>query len=792
MANDGCISDSISTAQTLPLDKRLISYQNNGISKKITGIHKLWANLTYEWIPYRFPPKIEELDIVGASETWCEISTVVLDDLEFLLRLPHHKFWSQCIYDDNLQIHLGRILQRLPRQHDYEKINNYPREILSIARKLAHKTFLVFLRLSTHKESTEFYITPIVFGKIIYDTYLFDIPKILDICVLFHDDNSTLVEKMVKNVIEKSKGRYDNDIKQTAQTIKEALYKVQGEIENLLFRTPGILSNNDTTNINQELIYIASYSADILLTIDKFISAYNPAAIIFYNSHLYCISEESSSSMQNKNKSIIKPGMCVDDVKYASFPDLISAFYENGLIPIYRRVIKQKQLGAMSTTMAEAVSSIIQTARQSAISGFRTLIYSSCIAPMLEGTENQSNEPCSTPNSPALDLAEAYLLILTSTLSDEHFFRDYSNTHNIRDDLEIYKQVGVELDQVCVQNILDVIHDLDHKLKETLRETIESDQQKGLCHSYEDASLTGNKIDQCLKTAQPSDVDALVLQVKDLFSNLGDGFILSCLEHFDYSPEHLINCLLEDNLPSQLAKMDRKMPKMPVSATNIEVSKDSIAQSVNSEPNEPPLSVHDEAFDVADSAIISMHKGKQRRAKNANVMLNDKTDLMTKQMKDRFAALSIVVDEEVINPGFSDGLYNYDDEYDDTYDDQAMGEREPDADDLETRRPFVLPQALGGGHITFVNEDSDEDLEHETKNPLDFVRNPEKVREEAERKRQEKNRKSGMSLPNRDVVGKKSGQGQEKQVLINRKNKTENKGKHTRSAADRKMSKGMF
>jgi len=46
--------------------------------------------------------------------------------------------------------------------------------------------------------------------------------------------------------------------------------------------------------------------------------------------------------------------------------------------------------------------------------------------------------------------------------------------------------------------------------------------------------------------------------------------------------------------------------------------------------------------------------------------------------------------------------------------------------------------------------------------------------------------------PNRDVVGVAKGQGQSQQVLKNRARKTENKGKHHRAMADRKMAKGMF
>ena len=48
------------------------------------------------------------------------------------------------------------------------------------------KTFLIFLRLSTHKESAVDFMGVSAFGQIIYDNFIFDIPKIIDIAVLFH------------------------------------------------------------------------------------------------------------------------------------------------------------------------------------------------------------------------------------------------------------------------------------------------------------------------------------------------------------------------------------------------------------------------------------------------------------------------------------------------------------------------------------------------------------------------------------------------------------------------------
>ena len=351
-----------------------------------------------------------------------------------------------------------------------------------------------------------------------------------------------------------------------------------------------------------------------------------------------------------------------------------------------------------------------------------------------------------------------------------------------------------------IQYLFDGISSVKFKSGGTSGEAYENVQLHGVARSnIESASSTSPKTDKCSKSTQPAEVDSLILQVRALFPNLGEGFVLCCLEYFNYSPEQVISTLLENNLPPHLASMDRNKVK------NESKPSKSITKSKDIVPNIPSLditssrsNIHDgDEFDinVNDNVDISrIHKGKQRRAKNANVMLDDKTDLKTKSMQDRFAALSIVVDEELVPTSTRGDVYDdYDDEYDDTYDDRAMGEN-ADADEYEARRPFVLPQALGGGHVTYVKEESDDESEEEIKNPLDFVRNPEEIRQEAERKRQEQYRirRGNNPNPNRDVVGQSKGQGQQKQVLINRQHKTENKGKRSRAAADKKMSKGMF
>jgi activating signal cointegrator complex subunit 2 len=277
----------------------------------------------------------------------------------------------------------------------------------------------------------------------------------------------------------------------------------------------------------------------------------------------------------------------------------------------------------------------------------------------------------------------------------------------------------------------------------------------------------------------------LAIQVRDLLPDLGSGFVEACLAYFDHNPEKVINSLLEENLPPHLMDLDRTTQKKK----ETEVARHNVFDGDEFDVN---------SRDRVDKSRV--HRGKYaltKTARDANALLDDKKDLEC--MRDRFNALSVVTDivylskEDAAAADF-DG--DYDDEYDDTYDDNAVGQEEPDAMDSDERRPFVLPRALGGGHVAHVKEqeaDVDEEEEDGGKKRDEFLRNPAQVREERERKWRESNRGRGGRPPaNKDLVGRAKGQGQDKSVLVNRARKNTNKSKGHKAGADRKQAKGMF
>ena len=71
---------------------------------------------------------------------------------------------------------------------------------------------------SSNNFSQEHFITPETYGDIIYEHFLFDILKLLDLCVLYGGANKPLLRKMVGNMFERQP-KYQDDLRTCIQSI---------------------------------------------------------------------------------------------------------------------------------------------------------------------------------------------------------------------------------------------------------------------------------------------------------------------------------------------------------------------------------------------------------------------------------------------------------------------------------------------------------------------------------------------------------------------------------------------
>ncbi|EDO27748.1 predicted protein, partial [Nematostella vectensis] len=179
-------------------------------AEEVPELHPTWMHnvqyVEYVPIPVQYPagsltPVITD---EASVEEWRERASFIDEDLKWLLCLPHNEFWCQVIFDDTLKNCLDSYLQHAPRWFDASSV--VPREVELLQKGIHHRVFMVYLRMSTHKESQSNFLTPEVFGDILYNHFLFDIPKLMDLCALYggeSNQNMPLLRKMIVNIFSK-------------------------------------------------------------------------------------------------------------------------------------------------------------------------------------------------------------------------------------------------------------------------------------------------------------------------------------------------------------------------------------------------------------------------------------------------------------------------------------------------------------------------------------------------------------------------------------------------------------
>jgi len=134
------------------------------------------------------------------------------------------RFWCQVIFDSTLHRCIDSYLSEARRPHDLTQARCVlPSDINSRLMLLHRLFFLVCLRSSTHHESPTNFIDGKVFGDILYENYIFDIPRLMDICVVYgRGSDAALVSKMVGNVF-LQQPKYNSDLHTVVASIEKVM-----------------------------------------------------------------------------------------------------------------------------------------------------------------------------------------------------------------------------------------------------------------------------------------------------------------------------------------------------------------------------------------------------------------------------------------------------------------------------------------------------------------------------------------------------------------------------------------
>ncbi|XP_032112711.1 activating signal cointegrator 1 complex subunit 2 isoform X4 [Sapajus apella] len=649
------------------------------------------------------------------------------------------------IFDETLQKCLDSYLRYVPRKFD-EWVAPAP-EVVDMQKRLHRSVFLTFLRMSTHKESKDHFISPSAFGEILYNNFLFDIPKILDLCVLFGKGNSPLLQKMIGNIFTQQPSYY-NDLDETMPTILQVFSNIlqhcglQGDGAS---STPqkleerGRLTPNDMPLL--ELKDIILYLCDTCTTLWAFLDIF-PLACQTFQKHDFC----------------------------------------------YRL------LGDLWQRLSHSRKKLMEI--------FHIILNQICLLPILESS-------CDNIQG----FIEEFLQIFSSLLQEKRFLRDYDALFPVAEDISLLQQASSVLDETRTAYILQAVESawegVDRRKATDAKDPSMTEEpngeRNGVAVTAEAVSQASShpensEEEECMGAAAAVglpvcgvELDSLISQVKDLLPDLGEGFILACLEYYHYDPEQVINNILEERLAPTLTQLDRNLDReMKPDPTPLLTSRHNVFQN--------------DEFDVfsRDSVDLSrVHKGKStRKEENTRSLLNDKRTVAAQRQ--RYEQYSVVVEEVLLQPGESLPYHNvyYEDEYDDTYDGNQVGANDADSDDeLISRRPFTIPQVLRTKVPREGQEEEDDDEEEEADEeapkPDHFVQDPAVLREKAEARRIAFLAKKGYRHDSSTAVaGSLRGHGQSRETTQERRKKEANKATRAnhnrRTMADRKRSKGMI
>ncbi|XP_045451438.1 activating signal cointegrator 1 complex subunit 2 [Melitaea cinxia] len=723
----------------LPIENVNIPVTDNGIVRNIKALDPHWVEKK-DLILYERPPSGAEL-VLGAVDAWKSKMDAYLDNLKWLLELEYHRFWSNILYHPTCMDMLVSFIQETNppyiSPHDSKDVQKLYEDI----RRLV---LIMFSRLITNKESKTQWMTKEYMADLIYDNFIFTIPILWDLCLIYGADNPKHISHLM-NAVFTLQPKYYNDAVQALIFVQEAfkyiILQVNKDYEsdeppNLpeTFKGFGEIrrpTDNKTDKITFSILKdLVIHMLDTAMTLRIFIEVYPK---------------------------------CVDIVMKTNFVLSIVQLYEYGIPLLYEKLL---EVGDETSVLYTEVEGYIDLARSELIDMLKEILAAHKSA-IFSGEGSVASS------------VEAYLSVMMDVLSERLLIKDYNACYPVSEDLEMLKQAYPDIDTVKTDFILQAIYsNLDEPIPE-----ISNDNRVNNDH-IEVPNTTDNEPGPSTDNEIPDNVreQSLICEVKDILPHLGDGFILKCLQHYSFNSERVINAILEDNLADSLRGLDTSLPIIPEDPLDKKYLETGIQR----------LNVFDgDQFDIMtrdDVDVTKIHVGKKKeKYRNFKDMLNDKTEI--KSRSDIYSKYNIVCDEEAM----------YSDEYDDTYDSDGVAPTADQTDEL--RRPFVTPRALMTGRRD-AREESEESEEVEEEKPakskMDFCVNPEEMRARREANMQARRGRGHRPPPprNTDVVGKPKGQGQEKETLLNRDRKEKHKssrGNHSRrQGAQWKRSQGMM
>lgn len=534
--------------------------------------------------------------------------------------------------------------------------------------ELCRRVFMVLYRISSNKDPGAGRGESLSIKEhtaLLLEKKLLDLPKLLDLCAIYEHDNKKLTSSLVTNAINVQPNVLDdiNIVIPQFLNIFHTMYDRCMTSLQVLTSTGSI--DNGYIQLQKDFLEVLDYINDAIVTLDSFVGAYQPAALLF------CASFEMSYGVDELLNTLSR-------LYDSLLPSLLQGF----------KVMSKSQSNVEASTdsmLSDIALGTRMLSKRTVRFGWRLLHY--CY---LNDQLREHDTQTSTKMFPAK--VEDPMIrgdILVQTLKDINREATYSSQVNHRNTF----LHALESEFQLMSRIGDIrnkgwIHIDDEQFQFISR----------LCGSTHtswnvvlDLPVSSHSGELQQKNEETAIVESKISQIRDLFPDYGKGFLTACLEAYNLNPEEVIQRILEGTLHQDLLALDTSLEEMPQKKIAPTAMKDKgkgilveiapqitknppkvaethyIAQggssSATSSASQGPSSVISSASQGPSSAISSASLDppssvpQGRFTRKANNDLPDTAILDSKNAKD--AVRSVILDSQ----------YEYEDEYDDSFDD---------------------------------------------------------------------------------------------------------------------------
>eukprot|EP01052_Picozoa_sp_SAG31_P010662 SAG31_NODE_590_length_13794_cov_22.123695_1_plen_914_part_00 len=170
--------------------------------------------------------------LLGAANDRDDVLRFANQDCATLLRLPHHEFWSHVVHNRSFQRFKDTYLRHSRRYFDGEwsavALGESHRRLpppSDVESELARRVFFILLRMSQPRESSVHFMTEEEFGQLVYEEWLWDVPALLDLAVIYGRANEELVGQIVGRIFQLQPS-YAQDLSSAGELVGVRLQEV--------------------------------------------------------------------------------------------------------------------------------------------------------------------------------------------------------------------------------------------------------------------------------------------------------------------------------------------------------------------------------------------------------------------------------------------------------------------------------------------------------------------------------------------------------------------------------------